>query len=483
MKLAILISVAIVFSAISVFAESSCTLIFHLSDWNNSQNRDNTYYLLNNYDSYTLPEDFDKIAEFNFKEKEYYTINLPVKKFEVLFFTDQTKSGLSKLFIKPGDSILVTVSYMQYGTLGFDVSQINSLPDYYSIYINLYSEQQINEIEQFQADSSNLHEFGLLVYKKISGKNDYINSILKSKNIDDPDFEKYLNKVYYNWCTRQFLKKIEPWEENIPHFVDSIFRQLVIVYLNDLNLPDMDKEDVSLGYLYSIGEKVFKKSDKYCKTCSRPENIFLAGKELFPKVLSHYLTAQFDLRLAYSLSDPEQIDTVAHYIDLNFNNINLKNYKYLKDLIARKKNFRKGSYFPQVVIKDTAGNDINTNLFNGKYTYVYLWASWCRPCIEHLHDIDCFRELLDKYDIELCLISIDWEIDKWKNMLHKMAQNYQNLVSRGASNGPISKALALNGVPDGVLLNPDGKILDINSFLPGDPYAEEWIKKLVMENK
>src|SRR5690606_31366780 len=69
-------------------------------------------------------------------------------------------------------------------------------------------------------------------------------------------------------------------------------------------------------------------------------------------------------------------------------------------------------YAPGFSLPSIAGEQVSLSDLKGKYLFVDIWATWCRPCLQQL---PAMKELEEKYrdqNIEFVSISIDNDRDK-----------------------------------------------------------------------
>src|SRR5690606_18473694 len=76
-------------------------------------------------------------------------------------------------------------------------------------------------------------------------------------------------------------------------------------------------------------------------------------------------------------------------------------------------------YAPSFSLNSIEGDIISLADLKGKYLYVDIWATWCRPCIQQL---PAMKEIEEKYrgqNIEFVSISVDRDADKakWSKMV------------------------------------------------------------------
>lgn len=64
-------------------------------------------------------------------------------------------------------------------------------------------------------------------------------------------------------------------------------------------------------------------------------------------------------------------------------------------------------FAPEFVFNSIEGKQVALKDLKGKYVYIDIWATWCRPCLEQL---PAMKELEEKYrgtGIEFMSISVD----------------------------------------------------------------------------
>ena len=188
----------------------------------------------------------------------------------------------------------------------------------------------------------------------------------------------------------------------------------------------------------------------------------------------------FDARMADLLKNSGSIDTALVKLET----------KGLTDYV---KNVRSG-YNKQHALQTTLGegkaspkftdyenfNGGKTSLddLKGKYVYIDVWATWCRPC---LAQIPALKELEKEYrgkNIEFVSISTDKpeKHEAWKNMITSKGMSGVQLFA-GADQS-FQQAYQINSIPRFLFIGPNGEI--INSNAPR-PTQKEEIKKMFNE--
>lgn len=123
--------------------------------------------------------------------------------------------------------------------------------------------------------------------------------------------------------------------------------------------------------------------------------------------------------------------------------------------------------FPPVVVKegdemaDTELYDLDGKIhhltdFKGKYILLDFWSSGCGPCIMALPEM---KEIQEQYKECLTVISLSSDTkSRWKAASAKHEMTWQNLSDLKQSAGLYAK-YGVNGIPNYVLISPEGKIM------------------------
>jgi thiol-disulfide isomerase/thioredoxin len=122
----------------------------------------------------------------------------------------------------------------------------------------------------------------------------------------------------------------------------------------------------------------------------------------------------------------------------------------------------------------------------GKLVLIDAWATWCGPCIQHRPKI---LEIASKYSddprIAVVMVSVDSELDKWKNYVPKTnptSLGYEVNVPDGM-NHTFGEKYLIKAIPKYFLINSEGVI--ISSDLPEPSLGMEQIieKELIKMKK
>jgi cytochrome c biogenesis protein CcmG/thiol:disulfide interchange protein DsbE len=137
---------------------------------------------------------------------------------------------------------------------------------------------------------------------------------------------------------------------------------------------------------------------------------------------------------------------------------------------------------PDITVKNIDGEDVNLNSYgtNGKITIISFWATWCKPCVKELKNMnDLMEEWTEAYGVELVAISVDdsRNMVKVKPMVNGLGWDFDILLD---PNGEVQRALNVANPPVTFLIDTNGNIVYTHTgYVEGDEYAlEKHIKEL-----
>jgi thiol-disulfide isomerase/thioredoxin len=125
------------------------------------------------------------------------------------------------------------------------------------------------------------------------------------------------------------------------------------------------------------------------------------------------------------------------------------------------------------------GGKTSLDDFKGKYVYIDVWATWCRPC---LGQIPALKELEKEYhgkNIEFVSISSDKpeKHQAWINMIKSKDMGGTQLFA--GKDLDFMRAYQINSIPRFIFIGKNGEILNANAPRPSQ---KEAVKAMFEEN-
>lgn len=128
------------------------------------------------------------------------------------------------------------------------------------------------------------------------------------------------------------------------------------------------------------------------------------------------------------------------------------------------------------------GQMVSLGDFKGKYVFIDLWSTGCNPCVGEMPYIRTMEHRFAGKPIAWVSISMDLNKKEWLDFMKKNdMKGVQLLCSKGFKH-PFIQQIGLSGIPRFVLLDKEGKVLDVNTLRPSNPVLAELLR-LLLANK
>lgn len=231
---------------------------------------------------------------------------------------------------------------------------------------------------------------------------------------------------------------------------------------------------------YFVDDELCAQVDQYREYMVEAAHILDAGNR---NVTDYYPKIVAEMRyIADNCSNRKVVEILIHhlaapYVDIygveNVQDlVNIYN-TYVSDpvLVAefRKKydkwnKTKPGRQSPDFTATDIEGNSFSLKDFKGKYVYIDIWATWCRPCREEL---PYMKELVRKFEgrnIVFLGLSIDRDKAKWEEKVRSGELcGTQLYLGLGTA---FQEDYMIKGIPRFILLDRDGVIVNDNMSRP-----------------
>ena len=128
--------------------------------------------------------------------------------------------------------------------------------------------------------------------------------------------------------------------------------------------------------------------------------------------------------------------------------------------------------------KDAEGKDVNLSEFKGKYIYLDVWASWCRPCINEFPSFDSLKVEFKDKKIVFLQLSCDQSEMRWRNEMgftKRKADHFQWFVNGDPA---FMKELMVATIPRYLLIDKKGKLIKSHMTRASDRETKTVLAKL-----
>jgi beta-lactamase regulating signal transducer with metallopeptidase domain/peroxiredoxin len=115
---------------------------------------------------------------------------------------------------------------------------------------------------------------------------------------------------------------------------------------------------------------------------------------------------------------------------------------------------------PLFEAKTFDGDTIRLADFRGKVVLLDFWATWCRPCVAQLPQMQQLHEEF-KADDRFVMIgmSLDWDLEKARGFLAEKQLKWPQASLGNMDTSTIVKQYGVGSIPETILIDPQGKIL------------------------
>lgn len=227
------------------------------------------------------------------------------------------------------------------------------------------------------------------------------------------------------------------------------------------------------------------------QTAGNTEGFIALEKDAFLKKVERFRNGMDSIGNMYPKADPEMVknsnEQNAAFFDRMEKNYDQMHQYYVQQQRAMER-LAKGKPAPEFNdYEDYKGGKKSLKDFRGKYVYIDIWATWCKPCIAQFPSLKKLEEDFKGKNIEFVSISTDeqrrsggsWEKahSKWKNMVKKYSLGGTQLWA-GEDQNRFSTEYMANTIPRFILIDPDGNIVNHDEMRPADPRITEYFNSL-----
>ena len=176
------------------------------------------------------------------------------------------------------------------------------------------------------------------------------------------------------------------------------------------------------------------------------------------------------------------LDSLVVAMDANNDNMFFQylenNYEKMHDNLVR---FGKGKKSPEFNnYENFKGGKTSLSDLKGKYVYIDIWATWCKPCKDEIPALKVLEQDYHNKNIEFVSISVDAQeaYDSWRKMVKDMDLQGVQLFADNNFKSDFITEYGINAIPRFVLLDPEGNIVDADADRPSNPKLRELFNEL-----
>jgi thiol-disulfide isomerase/thioredoxin len=308
--------------------------------------------------------------------------------------------------------------------------------------------------------------------------------------------------IEVNVINHQSLDSLIIYDKDMSWKIKSVLRfkesNIVIDTMNILENKLYQIYSFLDGKQGELGELVISKNSKIAITLNEKElfesidysgnfklsNNFLAYSKKYQNQLSEMVRNGIDQEELEILIDKKGVlinekgislnivDSLRNYVKFKFsefsNLLKQKNTKYLyKESLVN----TIGNNFSFI---DIDKNNISLKDFQGKYLYIDVWATWCKPCkVEYVFLKQLEEHFSNNNELQIISISTDREFDKWEKYITKSSIEGIQLYSGAKSD--FVKFYDIGALPRFIFLDKEGRVISPEEIRPSNP---ELLKKL-----
>ena len=134
-----------------------------------------------------------------------------------------------------------------------------------------------------------------------------------------------------------------------------------------------------------------------------------------------------------------------------------------------------GKMSPDFSAQDIDGKLHSLAEFRGKYVYIDVWATWCRPC---MMEVPYLRELEKKFEgreIVFVGLSVDDDKNKWEE---KVRSGEMPGIQLYLGESDFSTVYGIRSIPRFILLDKEGRIINPEMTRPSSEDTEKFLSEL-----
>lgn len=134
-----------------------------------------------------------------------------------------------------------------------------------------------------------------------------------------------------------------------------------------------------------------------------------------------------------------------------------------------------GKMSPDFSAQDIDGKFHSLAEFRGKYVYIDVWATWCRPCMMEVPYLMELEKKFEGREIVFVGLSVDDDMSKWEE---KVRSGEMPGIQLYLGESDFSTVYGIRSIPRFILLDKEGRIINPEMTRPSSEDTEKFLSEL-----
>lgn len=123
------------------------------------------------------------------------------------------------------------------------------------------------------------------------------------------------------------------------------------------------------------------------------------------------------------------------------------------------------------------GDRIKLSDFRGKYVFIDIWATWCKPCCYEIPFVQKLEHRFKDKNIVFVSVSMDKDLNVWKKMVQ--GEQMGGVQLNYERNRDFMKHFFITGIPRFLLIDKEGKIINACAPKPSSGELEKLLEEIL----
>ena len=183
-----------------------------------------------------------------------------------------------------------------------------------------------------------------------------------------------------------------------------------------------------------------------------PQLIGIAKLDFFGKAFNYYSSEV--ITWAFKRKEFDKIE--QSYFEFTKSNPYYELSEKVLDVYHATKKYAEGTPAPSFNLTAKDGENISLSSLKGKVVFLNFWASWCKPCMKKMEEMQPLMGEMEKDGIVFLNISLDRTDETWENTLSKHNFKGLHVLSNGSAPNDITRSYQVSVLPHYFIINKNG---------------------------